>query len=244
MAYGGKNVFFNNYNNFGEQNLLHSLIIEALSIFGEEVIYIPRQLGEFDNLYTEDSQSYYSTNTTIVAYIKNVDGFSGDGSFLSSFGLQIRDQVTFTISQRIFSQDVAPLIGQIRPNEGDLIYFPLNNKCFVIKYADKFNLFYTLGTLPTWDLVCEVFEYSDEVFKTGIPAIDSIQSNLSTNVLDYVIYTENNNILIDENGNYITNEKDVISNIIKTGANEVIEKESASVIDWSVNDPFSEGYEG
>ena len=66
-------------------------------------------------------------------YIKNVEGFEGEGDFLSRFGLEIRDQITFTVSQRRFDDMVSGYSGlpagqsdYARPREGDLIYFPLS----------------------------------------------------------------------------------------------------------------------
>ena len=40
-------------------------------------------------------------------YVKNVLGFAGEGDFVSRFGLEIRDQVTFTISKKRFEVEVA-----------------------------------------------------------------------------------------------------------------------------------------
>jgi hypothetical protein len=173
-------------------------------------------------------------------YIKSVDGFSGDGNFLSKFGLEIRDQVIFSVAQRSFYNEIGMYNNQVRPNEGDLIYFPLNNKCFQVKFVNKFEMFYQLGALQTWELTCELFEYSGERMNTGIPEIDAMQKRLSLNELDYALKTEDGYYMTDENGDYITNENYSITNIIGTGTNEVFSGES-DIIDFSQIDPFSEG---
>ena len=36
-------------------------------------------------------------------YIRNVDGFGGD-VFVSNFGLEVRDQITLTVSRRRFKE--------------------------------------------------------------------------------------------------------------------------------------------
>lgn len=107
-------------------------------------------------------------------YIKNVDGFEGEGDFLSKFGLQIRDSITFTMSQRKFLQDVGLYDELIRPNEGDLIYFPLNRKLFELKHVEHEAIFYQMGSLQTYDLKCDLFEFSNERFETGILEIDTL----------------------------------------------------------------------
>ncbi|MFZ9610640.1 MAG: hypothetical protein ACO294_08040 [Methylococcales bacterium] len=236
------NFYFNNFQNSQEQLLLENLIIEAIKIYGEDIYYLPRNLGNLDKLYTADDQSYYDKAYFVEMYIKSVDGFSGDGNFMSKFGLEIRDQVVFSVAQRVFSEEVGTPCNILRPREGDLIWFPLNQKCFQIKFVNKFEMFYQLGALQTWEMTCELFEYSNEQLNTGIPEIDRIQQRLSTNILDYSIITEDEDYyLTDEDGNYLVNENYDLEEIVGTGINDVIQQESDTFVDWSVHDPFSEG---
>ena len=179
-------------------------------------------------------------------YIKSVDGFSGDGTFLSKFGVEIRDQVVFSISQRVFNQEIGTQTKQIRPNEGDLIYFPLNNKCFQIKFVQKFEMFYQLGALQTWEVTCELFEYSGELLNTGIPEIDILQKKFSTNILDWTIKADNLNVAISgpiltEEGDYLILEGSSLNDKVPAADNEEIQKESDLFVDFSAMDPFSDG---
>lgn len=204
--------------------------------------YMPRKLGNFDRLYTADDQSHYEQAFMVELYIKSVDGFAGDGNFMSKFGLEIRDQVVFSMAQRIFNQEIGENTNLVRPNEGDLIYFPLNKKCFQIKYVNKFEMFYQLGALQTWEMTCELFEYSNEIINTGIPEIDILQLTKSTNILDYSIRDEQGMPLADEDGNYLVAERYNLENITGGFAeNEVIQNESDDFIDFTHMDPFSEG---
>jgi hypothetical protein len=236
------NFFFNNFKSSQEQLLLENLIIEAIKIYGEDMYYMPRKLGNFDRLYTADDQSHYEQAFMVELYIKSVDGFAGDGNFMSKFGLEIRDQVVFSMAQRIFNQEIGENTNLVRPNEGDLIYFPLNKKCFQIKYVNKFEMFYQLGALQTWEMTCELFEYSNEIINTGIPEIDILQLTKSTNILDYSIRDEQGMPLADEDGNYLVAERYNLENITGGFAeNEVIQNESDDFIDFTHMDPFSEG---
>lgn len=202
---------------------------------------MPRKYGNIDKLYTADDQTYYDEAILVELYIKSVDGFSGDGNFMSKFGLEIRDQVTFSIAQKVFSEEIGRQQNMSRPSEGDLIFFPLNNKCFQIKYVNKFEMFYQLGALQTWELVCELFEYSNERISVGIPAIDRIEKNYSTNILDYSIMDEAGFYLQNEDGDYIVNERYNLEEIIGTGANDTSHNEALDFIDFTITDPFSEG---
>jgi len=235
------NFYFNNFKNNQEQQLLEDLIVEAIKIYGEDMFYIPRNINNLDKLYTADDQSSYTQAFLVELYIKSVDGFSGDGNFMSKFGLEIRDQVIFSVAQRTFTNEIGSYTTLTRPREGDLIFFPLNNKCFQIKYVNKFEMFYQLGALQTWEMTCELFEYADEVFNTGIPEIDRIQTNFSTNILDYAILDEDGSYLQDEANDFLVMEQYNLGVITGTGVNDIMAAETTGVIDWSEKDPFSEG---
>ena len=242
------NFFFNNFRSSQEQQLLENLIVEAIRIYGENMYYVPRNLNNFDHLLTADDQSSYTNPYMVEIYIKSVDGFSGDGNFMSKFGLEIRDQVVFSIAQKVFNQEIGAYTALTRPREGDVIFFPLNNKCFQIKYVNKFEMFYQLGALQTWEMTCELFEYSNEIFNTGIPEIDAIQVKYSSNILDWSIRDEQDNYLVDEDDNYLVMEGYDLEEIVAGSQNETIEQGnenfpfgSNDFIDFSAKDPFSEG---
>jgi hypothetical protein len=211
-------------------------------------MYIPRVITNYDKLLGEDASSQYNHAILVELYIKSVDGFTGDGNFMSKFGLQIRDQVVFSIAQRTFNQEVAIVTDQVRPNEGDLIYFPLNRKCFQIKFVNKFEMFYQFGALQTFELTCELFEYSNEQFNTGIAEIDAIQQNYSVNILDYAIMDEEGVNLTDEDSNYLVVEGYKPETINPASENDTIQQGtdnfplgSDDFIDFTEKDPFSEG---
>jgi len=211
------------------------------------MLYVPRKINNFDALYTADDQSSYELALPIEMYIKSIDGFSGDGNFMSKFGVEIRDQVVFSVAQKRFIDDISSITTQPRPNEGDLIYFPLNNKCFQIKSVSKFEMFYQMGALQTWELTCELFEYSNEVFNTGVPYIDSIQLNNDTNILDYLILTEAESLdvgipIVTEDGQYyIVNEALNLTTIVPGSNNTELQTDGSGFIDFSTGDPFTEG---
>jgi hypothetical protein len=235
------NFFINNFQSSQEQLLLENLIIESIRFYGEDMWYIPRKLNNYDEVYGADDQSSYESAYMVELYIKSIDGFSGDGNFMSKFGLEIRDQVVFSIARRIFNEEVGQFSDQVRPNEGDLIYFPLNEKCFQIKYVNKHEMFYQLGTLQTWELTCELFEYSGEIMNTGIPQIDSLQSKFSTNQYDWALKDEDGSILTDEDGIMIVLEGSSVSDILINAENDLIQQESDLFVDFTSVDPFSEG---
>jgi hypothetical protein len=203
--------------------------------------YIPRKLNNYDAVYGADDQSSYENAYMIEMYIKSIDGFTGDGSFMSKFGLEIRDRVIFSMAQRIFNEEVATFTNQIRPNEGDLIYFPLNKKCFQIKYVSKYEMFYQLGALQTWEVTCELFEYAGETMNTGIPEIDILQKKFDTNQYHWAIKDETGAMLLDEEGNILVLEGSSINDLIPSAENDEIQAESDLFVDFTHQDPFSEG---
>lgn len=169
----------------GEQDLVGNLVVEQIKMFGKDVYYIPRTLVKNDSVFGEDTLSKFNGAFLIEAYIEDASGFRGDGDMFSKFGVRISDQVTFIISRTRFTEavdDNAQLIVEGRPNEGDLIHFPLANKTFEIQFVEHEVPFYQLGKIHVWGLRCELFEYSDEDFDTGVAAVDQIEVDFSNAV--------------------------------------------------------------
>lgn len=172
-----KNVYFSHGTN-SEQRLYEDLIIESLKIYGHDVYYLPREIVNKDNLYTEDVLSKFDENYLIEMYLADVQGFGGDGTLLTKFGVRIADEATFIISKRRWEDLISSsnnLVTSIRPNEGDAIYFPLTNQIFQIKFVEHNKPFRQLNQITTYQLICEVMEDSSERFETGINEIDNIR---------------------------------------------------------------------
>ena len=175
----------------GEQDLTQSLVNEQIKMFGRDVYYIPRTLVKQDTVFGEDTMSKFEGAYLIEAFIEANSGFRGDGDMFTKFGVQIADQATFVISRTRFTEavdDNATLIVEGRPNEGDLVYFPMANKIFEIQFVEYEVPFFTLGKQYTWGLRCELFQYSDEDIDTGITEVDAIEVNyanaISVNVAE------------------------------------------------------------
>lgn len=236
------NPYFDNYTNEDEQNLLNDLIVESIKIYGQDMYYIPRRLVNYDKLYGTDDQSEYNTYHTLEFYIRTFEGFAGDQDFISKFaGVEIRDQIRLSVARSRFTEELAADPDNItRPRGGDIIYFPLNQKCFQIKFVNKFEMFYPLGSLYLWDLNLELFEYSDEKFNTGVEAIDRLQNNFSTNVLDYALLNENGVPILTESGNILTTERFDFTRIDPLADNDFLDAQSNNILDWSKQDPFGE----
>ena len=164
----------------GEQRLVQSLINEHLKIYGVEVTFIPRKFVNQSTILEEVTASKFDDNFLIEAYVENYDGYAGAGDVLTKFGMSLRDEVTLTISKERFEEFIAPFMDadddielSSRPREGDLVFFPLGQRLFEIKFVEHEEPFYQLGSNYVYKLKCELFEYEDEVIDTSIDAIDT-----------------------------------------------------------------------
>ena len=178
------NHYFNHYGtDTPDQKLVENIVIESIKSFGIDVHYMPRTEVNTDSIYGEDRISKFEDARMVEVYIKSIDGFEGDGAFVSNFGLEVRDQITFTIARRRF-QELNFETGNRdkEPLEGDLIFFPLSDSLFEIKHVQDTNVFYQMGGLQTFDLVCELFEYGDEAIDTGIEELDKIEREESYSI--------------------------------------------------------------
>src|SRR6056300_974678 len=235
------NLYFNNFEFSQEQNLIEDLIIESIKIYGIECYYLPRTLVREDELFGEDALAKFDIAFPIEMYIKSIDGFQGDGDFLSKFGLEIRDSMVLTIAQRRFEDEVhitettpfneAEGIG--RPSEGDLVYFPLNGKIFEVKFVEHESIFYQMGSLQTYDLSLSLFTYNNEILDTGLSVVDNIEEKFSTDRGIYELLTEAGEVLVFEDGASIVREDYDISQIDSQANNEYFTTSSIDFLDFS-----------
>jgi hypothetical protein len=281
------NKYFNFFNFGREQSLVEDLMLESIKIYGHDVKYLPRTIVARDDLYSEDSLSTFDAAAEVEVYIKNVDGLGGEGDFLSKFGLQIRDEITFTMARKRFDQiKTEKLLTEVgynylqetatpgtpsrqfltgsaetdgiileegtgdgynitsnRPLEGDLIYFPMVAKLFEIKFVEHEQVFYQTGRLQTYDLKCELFEYSSERINTSNTEIDSIATTFTLDVLGYEFTLEDDSgVLLEEysGGSYL---QEYRIEDTDPGANNSVfanEVNMDAILDFSEKSPWGE----
>ena len=214
-----RNVYFT-HGTKNEQYLLEDLIVESLSIYGSDFYYIPRTLVGKDEILGEDRLSKFKTAYPVEMYLENVDGFEGQGAFIQKFGLMIEQTATLTVARRRWEQLVGrygQTVIPTRPCEGDLLYFPLSNAMFEIKYVESQDPFYQLGKLYVYRLSVELFQYASEKIETGIKEIDVFESLKSFDV--------DVNNLVDQPMSY--------------GDNEKFQEEALDIV-FDTNNPFGD----
>jgi len=286
------NKYFNHYSYRREQDLVDDLVVEAIKIFGHDVRYIPFTVVAEDPLFGEDPLRKFDGAEEIELYVKSVDGFEGEGQFLSKLGYEIQDSITFTVARRRWDQirntntlldEVGYLyqtesantrnqsaisvstayantfsitletgtagantysISSTRPLEGDLIYFPMVDRVFEIKSVSHEAIFYQTGRLQTYDLYCELFNYSAERFGTGNTTIDAIETRYSLDVLNFQFTLEDGtgSLLDESSGSYIIEHR--LEDTNPTANNEYFNSGAVfkgnAIQDFSESNPFSE----
>lgn len=202
------NVYFNHAVST-EQHLYEDLVVESLRFYGHECFYLPREIVEEDSILGEDIQSTFGDAYSVEMYIENTEGFEGEGDLFSKFGVQVRDQATFVLSLRSWERFISldgNLATSLRPNEGDLIYFPLSGSLFEIKFVEHENPFYQVGKLFVFKMQCELFEYSGEDFDTGLTNIDLVE--------DQQAYTIELTMAEGGSGTYYVNENVSLNSVV------------------------------
>lgn len=168
-----------------EQGLIEDIIIESLKIYGKDMRYIPRTLVAKDDIFGEDRLSEFKNAYPIEMYFENIDSMAGQGAMIQKFGLMMEQSATLVVARRRWEQLIGSQGTTIlpnRPNEGDLIYFPLTKGLFEIKFVQHQDPFYQLGKLYVYKLNIELFQYSSERINTGIPEVDVFENLKSFDV--------------------------------------------------------------
>jgi len=165
------NLYFNNVTSHAEQELINDLTSEVIKIHGMDVFYIPRTVVKEDVLLGEDVLAKFETAYEIEMYLKTTEGFGGEGDLVSKFGLDVRDEVIFTVHKDRFELAT----DKPKPLEGDLIFLPMSKGLFEIKFVEHEQPFYQSGKNYSFDITCELYQYSQEQLETGITDIDNIE---------------------------------------------------------------------
>jgi hypothetical protein len=195
---GGKGI-----GNTAEKRLHEDLIIEGLKIYGQDVYYLPRTLVNRDLVLGEDTTSRFDDSYLIEMYFETTEGFAGEQELINKFGLEIREDTTLVVSKRRFEEHVASkanLIAVGRPNEGDIIYLPLMNSFFEIKFVEDQEPFFQLGNLPVYKLRVSRFEYSNEEINTGQDLLDQAEDKYTLNTLNHKIGLESGQAALTGDG--------------------------------------------
>ena len=134
-----------------------------------DVLYCPREIMQTDGVFNDEVIGEFNDAYIIEAYLENFEGFQGGGDLLTKFGVAQTDEITMIISQQRFSDLISQFLlldpdykAPERPQEGDLIYFPLTSNYFEIKFVEHEEPYYQLGKGYVYKLKAELFEYSDE----------------------------------------------------------------------------------
>jgi hypothetical protein len=226
-----------------ESNLFEQLVVEQIKIYGFDVHYIFRKFQNLDNLFGEDPVSKFTKSFQVEMFVSNYEFFESQNKLMDKFGINIQDSVNLMVSKKRFSEEAARYGTDTSPQEGDLIYLPMADRLMYVKYVNKTPVFYQMGSIQMYDLVCEMFEYSGEQLNTGIAAIDNIERDLSLSLDLYNITTSDGLILITQDGTPII--QSGYSFETQAGDpfedNTEFELEGDSILDWTQIDPFSEG---
>lgn len=238
------NFYFQSGNTSGttnEQRLIEDLIIESISIYGHDVYYLPRRTIKQDDILGEDVLSRFENAYPIEMYLNNVDGWEGDGELFTKFGIQLTHQATFVVSKRRWEEVVGLTPDEFlqlpdRPAEGDIIYFPKTNSMFEIKFVQHLDPFYQLGKFYIYSMQCELYQYSSEIFETGVEEIDQVDDNMSMDNLTYQLLMQTGDLLLTQTGNAIisTTPRDGM------GDNALFANEGADILDFTEFNPFGE----
>ena len=169
----------------GEQGLAQDLVDEQIKLFGTDIYYIPR-VALKDNTLNEVRYSKYQEHFQIEMLLQNVMGFGDNAEFISKFGLRITDEIIFRVSTRRWDEEVAdhnPTITvESRPNEGDLLYFPLTKDIYEIKFVGKEEPFFQFGKIQFYAITAEIYEIGSDDFDTGVEEIDDVEEIFANSI--------------------------------------------------------------
>ena len=170
--------YFNYNHHSGTQKLIDDLVVEMIQLRGIDIKYIPRSIVEKFPI-TNDANHRFDQAFDLEVYMQDYQGFNTQ-MWEKFGGIQLQDEVTFTIARRRFAEVVGNGVGlEQQPQEGDLIYLPTANKIFKVNNPNNDEDFMQFGKWYTFSLPCTLFQYGNENFDTGVDEIDDIDKRLA-----------------------------------------------------------------
>ena len=234
-------TFFDNFTNYGEQQLLADLGTEMIQRYGIDVYYMPRSHVNIDRLWNEDTLSEFNQATAIEVYIKTFTGWQGEGDLMQKFGISMADQITFSMMRNRWADEFTNFQPSlIRPLEGDFIYLPLTHALFEVKFVEHESNFYQTGMLTYYDIKAERVNISNEKIETGVADIDNIASKFSTAVDDFFFSDQDGNALLAGDGSGLTEGQFDTDDIDPSTQNSLFSSEGRTFIDFSKKNPLGE----
>ena len=164
----------------GEQTLVQNLVDEQIKLFGSDIYYLPKTVLA-DSTLDEVRYTKYQDQFQIEMLLVNVMGFGDNAEFISKFGLTITDEIIFRVSTKRWEEEVAEhsmsakLTVPDRPNEGDLLYYPLTQNLYEIKYVGKEEPFFQFGKIQFYAITAELYQVGSDDLATGVAEIDAIE---------------------------------------------------------------------
>jgi len=249
------NVYFST-GTTSEQKLYEDLIIEQLKIYVQDVYYLPRKIANKDTIFGEDPASTFDDSYIIEMYVDNTDGYMGEQEIIKKFGLELRDDIKFTVSKLRWETLVSnntDLQESSRPNEGDIVYFPTTKAFFEIQFVEHEQPFYQQSALPVYKLSCTKWEYSSETVSTGVTEIDTSTTDISTDTMAFQFSLENEtgavviessigaiDYLINESFTMATQQPVDQGKAFETAAGTNTSSTADDILDFSERNPFGE----
>ena len=169
----------------GEQTLVQNLVDEQIKLFGSDIYYLPKTVLA-DSTLDEVRYTKYQDQFQIEMLLVNVMGFGDNAEFISKFGLTITDEIIFRVSTKRWDEEVAEhsmsakLTVPERPNEGDLLYYPLTQNLYEIKYVGKEEPFFQFGKIQFYAITAELYQVGSDDLATGVAEIDAIETLFDT----------------------------------------------------------------
>lgn len=151
------NQFFNNYYHANTQNLMQSLVDEAIKQKGIDVYYLPRGVVDYDQIFGEGKEYYFNNSSPIEMYQVNYENWGGQGDIFGKFGIQLKNEATYIVSRRRFETEFTGL--RTMPQEGDLLYFPLTRSMLQVIHVDHESVFWPAGSWYIWELRTVLYNY-------------------------------------------------------------------------------------
>lgn len=171
------------------KSMVNNISREVNDVTGLPCKYLLREEINVDSVFNDVTSSSFNQYYDITMVVDFNETSVQENDFLSKFGIEANDRVTFEVNITKWEDEITSLNPTVKtPREGDLIYIQGVDRLWEITYVDFEKKLFDFDHL-TYTINAQVYNYSQETqFGTdsGVDVIDNMET-ANTYAVDFTL---------------------------------------------------------
>jgi hypothetical protein len=167
-----------NGNYANDQLLIEDLVNEAVTMMGQQCIYIVIEHGKLDPAFVDSDAQRVLDYHTLPLLCPDIESFVSAENSINKFGINFNDSTTFYMPIRMFNQ--LGIQSRTRPMVGDLVFHTLSRTLFTIREVPSRFDYAQMSHKSTYKLSCSIASMN-KIIADALPAEFNLRDVIDIN---------------------------------------------------------------